>query len=115
VARYTIPKIKSSSFRGWTFVLVGGTALALIAILDRGGLGDATASADGSTGCQLEVTVVELNVRSGPSQEATPVETLRRGDQIDGTRVVTDGFRELEDGGWALDEFLTPLPGTNCA
>lgn len=114
MARYKIPKIESSTFRGWTFVLVAGTVLALIAILDRGGLTDA-AAADGSTGCQLEVAADELNVRSGPSPEATLVETLRRGQQVDGTRVITDGFRELEDGRWASAQFLTPLPGTNCA
>jgi hypothetical protein len=42
------------------------------------------------------------------------VETLLRGTQIDATSVVTDGFRELEAGRWASDQFLTPLPGTNC-
>jgi hypothetical protein len=115
VAKYKIPKIESSSFKGWAFVLVAGTVLALIAILDRGGLGELTAGTDGSTGCQLEVTVDELNVRSGPSPGASLVETLGRGDRIDGTRVVTDGFRELEDGRWAAAQFLTPLPGTNCA
>jgi hypothetical protein len=115
VARYSIPKIESKSFRSWTFVLIAGGLLTVIAILDRGGLGDSTSSADGSTGCQLEVAAAELNVRSGPSQEATLVETLRQGDRVDGTRVVTDGFRELEDGRWASDQFLTPLPGTTCA
>jgi hypothetical protein len=54
-------------------------------------------------------------VRTGPSQEAALVETLARGARVDGTRVVTDGFRELEEGRWAADQFLTPLPGTNCA
>jgi uncharacterized protein YgiM (DUF1202 family) len=115
VAKYKIPKIESSSFKGWAFVLIAGTVLALVAILDRGGLREISSIADGSTGCQLEVAADELNIRSGPSQEASLVETLRRGDRVDATRVVTDGFRELEDGRWASDQFLTPLPGTNCA
>jgi hypothetical protein len=113
VARLSVPKLEASTFKGWAFVLVAGTVLALLAMLDRGGLNE-VAAADGSTGCQLEVAADELNVRSGPSQEAALVETLTRGTRVDGTRVVTDGFRELEDGRWAADQFLTPLPGTNC-
>ena len=114
VARITVPKLEASSFKGWTFVLIAGVVLALLAILDRGGL-NAITVADGSTGCQLEVTTDQLNVRSGPSPGAVLVETLPRGAHVDGTRVVTDGFRQLEEGRWAADQFLNPLPGTNCA
>jgi hypothetical protein len=114
VARITVPKLEASTFKGWTFVLVAGVALALLAIIDRGGLSEITA-ADGSTGCQLEVVTDQLNVRNGPSPGAVLVETLTRGMRVDGTRVVTDGFRQLEEGRWAADQFLTPLPGTNCA
>jgi hypothetical protein len=114
VARITVPKLEASTFKGWTFVLVAGVVLALLAIIDRGGLSEITA-ADGSTGCQLEVAADQLNVRNGPSEGAVLVETLTRGTRVDGTRVVTDGFRQLEEGRWAADQFLTPLPGTNCA
>jgi hypothetical protein len=38
-----------------------------------------------------------------------------RGMRVDGTKVVTDGFRELEAGRWAADQFLAPLPGSDCA
>jgi hypothetical protein len=113
VAKITIPKLEASTFKGWAFVMVAGVALALLAMVDRGGVGE-IAAADGSTGCQLEVTADELNVRNGPSQGALLVETLRRGARVDGTNVVTDGFRQLEEGRWAAAEFLTPLPGTNC-
>jgi hypothetical protein len=113
VARITVPKLESSTFKGWTFVVVAGVALALLAILDRGGLNEISA-ADGSTGCQLEVVVDELNVRNGPSQGAALVETLPRGVRIDGTSVVNDGFRQLEEGRWAADQFLSPLPGSVC-
>jgi hypothetical protein len=113
VARVSIPKLEASTFKGWAFVLVAGVVLALIAVLDRGGLNEVTA-ADGSTGCQLEVVADELNVRNGPSQGAALIETLPRGSQVDATTVVTDGYRELEEGRWAADQFLTPLPGTNC-
>ena len=112
MARITVPKLEASTFKGWTFVIVAGVVLAFLAILDRGGLGEITA--DGSTGCQVEVTADELNVRNGPSEGAALVETLLRGTRIDATPVVTDGFRELEAGRWASDQFLTPLPGTDC-
>ena len=114
MARITVPKLEASSFKGWTFVLVAGVVLALLAIVDRGGLGAITV-ANGSTGCQLEVVADELNVRTGPSPGAAPVETLTRGMRVDGTKVVTDGFRELEEGRWAADQFLAPLPGSDCA
>ncbi|HYH31753.1 MAG TPA: SH3 domain-containing protein [Pseudonocardia sp.] len=114
MARITVPKLESSTFKGWTFVVVAGVVLALLAIVDRGGL-NAVTTADGSTSCQLEVVADELNVRNGPSQGAALVETLPRGAHVDGTRVVTDGFRELEGGRWAADQFLSPLPGSDCA
>lgn len=114
MARITVPKLEASSFKGWTFVLIAGVVLALLAIIDRGGL-DAITVANGSTGCQLEVVTDQLNVRNGPSPGAALVETLTRGMRIDGTKVVTDGFRELEEGRWAADEFLAPLPGSDCA
>ncbi|MGH3588004.1 MAG: hypothetical protein ACRDQ0_16975 [Pseudonocardia sp.] len=114
MARITVPKLEASTFKGWAFVLVAGTVLAALALLDRGGWGEIGA-ADGSTGCQLEVTADELSIRSGPSADAALVETVLRGARIDGTRVVTDGYRQLEEGRWASDQYLTPLPGTNCA
>lgn len=116
MARITVPKMESSTFRGWGFVLVAGVLLAFVAVVDRGGLGhDVRSTADGSTGCQLEVTAEELNLRAGPSRETELLDTLTRGDEVDGTPVVTGGYRELEGGRWAMEVFLTPLPGTDCS
>lgn len=114
MAKIGVPKLDSSTFKGWSFVLVAGALLTLIAIIDRGGLDETVSTADGSTGCQLEVIAEELNVRAAPSQDANLVETLFRGDRVDGTRVVTEGFRALENNRWAAEQFLTPLPGTDC-
>jgi hypothetical protein len=114
VARITVPKLEASTFKGWAFVLVAGVVLAAIALLDRGGLTE-VGVADGSTGCQLEVVAERLNVRTGPSAGAALVETLAGGTVVDGTRVVTDGYRQLEEGRWAADQYLTALPNTNCA
>ncbi len=98
--------------KGWAFVVLLGALLAVVALLDRGSL--EPSRADGSTGCQLEVTTEELNVRAGPSAEAELVGTFPRGQILDGTTTVTDGFRELEDDRWVADQFLTPVPGTVC-
>ena len=113
MARYKIPKLESSTYRSWTFVLVMGGLLTLVAIIDRGGLNETVA--DGSTGCQLEVQATTLNIRTGPSLNAQSVDTLRQGDVVDGTAVVTDGFRQLENGRWVDNLYLTPLPGSNCS
>ena len=104
--------LKRPSYRGWTFVVILGVALALVALIYQAATRD-TASG-GSTGCRLEVTTDELNVRAGPAQEAELIGTLPRGAVLDGTVTVTDGFRELADGRWVADQFLTPVPGTDC-
>jgi hypothetical protein len=126
MAKLTIPKLESSTFKGWTFVLVAGVALALLALIDAGGgtlpadaagVGQtsAVAPADGSTGCVVEVVTEELNLRAGPSQNAELLGAMPQGARVDATTVVTDGFRQLEDGRWASNQYLTPLAGTTCS
>ena len=124
MAKLTIPKLKASTFKGWAFVLVTGVVLALLALIDSGrgivpdnAAGAATgdvAPADGSTGCVVEVATEELNVRVGPSQDAELLGAMPQGTRVDATTVLASGFRQLEDGRWASDQYLTPLPGTNC-
>jgi len=114
MAKLTIPQLKSSSFKGWAFVLVAGGLLAVLALFDRGGGSLLPNQADGSTGCTLEVTTEELNVRAGPSQNAELLDALRLGTRVDGTTVVTDGFRQLEGDRWASDQYLAPVAGTVC-
>ena len=113
MAKITVPKLEASTFRGWTFVIVAGVVLAFLAIIDRGGLGETTS--DGSTTCRLEVQATTLNIRTGPSLNAQSVDTLHQGDVVDGTAVVTDGFRQLESGRWADNAYLTPLPDSSCS
>lgn len=103
------PRIDTKS---WAFVVLLGVLLTVLALLDRGSVD--VARADGSTGCQLEVTTDQLNVRAGPAAGAEPLDTVTRGQLLDGTTTVVDGFRELEDGRYVADEFLTPVPGTDC-
>ena len=63
----------------------------------------------------LEVVADELYVRAGPSENAERIDSFRRGDRVDGTTVLTGGYRQLEDGRWASDQYLTPLPGYRCS
>ena len=102
--------------RGWPLVFIAGIVLTILAMLDAPDVQrtGAVHTADGSTGCQLRVSAAELRVRSGPSTDADQVEVLSEGAVVDGTRLVTDGFRELEGDRWAADQFLTPMPNTNC-
>ena len=101
------------SLKGWPMVFILGLALAILAIIDRGGLGAATS--DGSTGCEVRVTVAQLNIRSGPSQQAPQLQTLTQGATIDATTTVTGGFRQLKDGHWVFDQYVTPILGSTCS
>jgi len=112
------PRLDKGFFGGWLFVILAGLVLAVIAIFNSGGsLGQTQTTvptADGSSGCRLEVTTDRLNVRASPSQNAPLLGTLSRGDVVDGTPIQNNFYRQLEDGGWAAAAFLTPLPGSNC-
>jgi len=111
-----IKKPDPATFRGWLFVIVAGAVLALLALVHLGSADELQGyPADGSTGCQLEVVVAELNVQAEPIADAQPIAVLPRGARVDGTRTITDGFRELEGRRWALNGSLTPLLGSNCA
>jgi len=105
---------KAASYRGWTAVLITGGALAALALVDQGGAA-ATDTADGSTGCRMEVQAEELNVRTEPTTDSALVEVLPRGAVVDANLVVTDGFRQLEDGNWAAEQFLAPVLGSTCS
>ncbi len=107
---------KPWQIRGWPLVFITGIILTILAMLDAPADNSTSAirTADGSTGCQLRVSAAELRVRSSPSTDADQVEVLSEGAVVDGTTTVTGGFRELEGDRWAADQFLTPMPGTNC-
>ena len=120
--KMTLKGVAQHSVRGWGAVVAGGVLLTALAMVDMprdGATGSvagtsSTSTADGSTGCQLQVTAAELRVRSGPSIDTDPLETLTQGAIVDGTTEVTDGFRRLEGDRWAANEFLVPVAGTSC-
>ncbi len=104
----------AASYRGWTAVLIGGGVLAALALVDQGGA-TTTEVADGSTGCRMEVQAEELNVRAEPTTDSTLVAVLPRGAVVDANLTVVDGFRELEDGSYAAEQFLAPVLGSTCS
>ena len=119
VLLFFLPAKLRRNYRGWGWVIVAGIVLTALSLLDGpvGPIATGTAtttSQPAAVECQLRVSAAELRVRSGPSTDSQQVETLSEGVVVDGTRVVTNGFRELSGNRWAADQFLTPVPGTNC-
>ena len=118
MAKRGIPKLEAKSVvSGWAFVLLAGLLLAAVAILDQ--RRDSTAprapAADGSTGCQLEVTTEQLNVRAGPSQDSELLRDAEPRRRVDGTRIAGRPLPPAGGRRWAVNEFLTPVPGTDCS
>jgi hypothetical protein len=123
MAKVTLKGAAKRSIRGWGAVLAGGILMTTLAMLDAprdgaagsaAGTSSSSTTADGSTGCQLQVTAPEVRVRSGPSIATDPLETLTQGTVVDGTTEVTDGFRKLEGNRWVANEYLAPVAGTAC-
>ena len=114
---------RKKDYQGWGWVLTAGIVMTALAMLDApregttssvAGTSSVTSTADGSTGCQLQVTAPEVRVRSGPSIATDQLETLTQGAIVDGTTEVTDGFRKLEGNRWVANEYLVPVAGTSC-
>jgi len=103
-------KVPKLAVKSWGFVVVMGVLLTVISIFDRGGL----ALLPGSGTCSFTVNTAPLNVRSQPTVTAPQVTQLTQGAQVGATNIVTGGFRKLADGQWALDQYLTPVPGSSC-
>jgi hypothetical protein len=106
-------KIKeiTSNTKSWMFSGVIALVLGIAVLIDKGAVSSQSGLA---APCRIEVTADVLNVRSSPDPGAQTVATLHRGDLRGAETVVRDGYRQLSDGNWALDEFLRPLPGSTC-
>jgi hypothetical protein len=100
-------------FRSWPLVIVIGLLLALLSIIDRGGLEGVSSAVNGAA-CSFTVNADGVNVRSAATAASTPVQKLTKGETVAGTKTVTDGFRQLATDRWVLDSYLTPVPGNPC-
>jgi hypothetical protein len=101
-------------FRSWPLVIVIGLLLALLSILDRGGLSEPTTPVVQGTACEFTVNADGVNVRTGATAASPSVQKLARGQTVVATPTVTSGFRQLADGTWVLDGLLTPVPNSPC-
>jgi hypothetical protein len=64
--------------------------------------------------CQLTVLADVLNVRSAPSMDSSVVDRVEYASTLDARPTVTNGFRMLDEGRWAAEEFLDPLDAAAC-
>ena len=100
-------------FRSWPLVIVIGLILAVLSLIDRGGLGDTTTAVAGQT-CSFTANGAEVNVRTGATAASPSVQKLDQGQTVVATKTVINGFRQTAEGTWVLDSLLTPVPGSVC-
>lgn len=114
MAKITIPKLEVPSTKGWPFVLVAGVALAVVALVDRGGVGEILPASE--SGCRVTVDVAQppLYLREGPGRDSAQTGEVADGTPLEATDVVQNGYRQLADGSWAFAEYLVPEPGGTC-
>ncbi len=54
-----------------------------------------------------------VNVRTQSTATSPQVQQLAKGDTVTATTTVANGFRQLVDGDWVLDGYLTPTSRHN--
>jgi len=109
--KFTVPKLEASSFKGWTFVLVAGTVLAVVALLTQG------TGTTNETGCVMAVQgAAPLDVYRSASTQFEPVEQLAAGTRVDAQPgLIEDGFRALlGENRWVVNERLAATEGSTC-
>jgi hypothetical protein len=105
-------ELKKPKVRGWPFALIVSLILGVAVLIDRGSLSSTSGLA---APCRVEVSADQLTVHSRPEPTGPIVTTLRRGDLRGAQTTVRNGYRQLGDGNWALDQALRPLPGSKCS
>jgi uncharacterized protein YgiM (DUF1202 family) len=98
-------------FRSWAFVIIIGLFLAVLSMIDGAG---STKPAAPATTCSFTVNADAVNVRTGATAASPSVQKLERGQTVVATKTVDNGFRQMADGTWVLDNLLTPVPGSAC-
>jgi hypothetical protein len=103
-------KLTKPDAKGWPFALVIALVLGVLVLLDGGSISSTAVTAS----CRVEVTAEVLSARSGADPSAQPQRELHRGDLLGAETEVQNGYRKLADGTWALNEYLRPVPGSQC-
>ena len=103
-----VKRAQVSFARKWPFAVIVGALLGVLALVDKGNL---TTDGGLSSPCRVEVVADVLPTRSDPDPTASRTyASLRRGDLRGATTNVRNGYRQLTDNTWALDQYLRPLP-----
>lgn len=110
--KLSVPKVGRPKPRSWFFALVVSLVLGVLVLVDKGSV---STDAGLNSPCRVEVIGTDVNVRSEPDVNGSVTTTLHRGDLRGAETAVQDGYRQMSDGGWALDDLLRPLPGSKCA
>ncbi|HEX4250695.1 MAG TPA: SH3 domain-containing protein [Pseudonocardia sp.] len=105
-------KLSRPDTRSWLFAGIVALVLGVLVLIDNGSL---SANSGLESACRVEVTADTLNVRATPEPGGATTTVLHRGDLRGAETTVQNGYRQLVGGGWALDDFLRPLPGSKCA
>ncbi|WP_156935431.1 SH3 domain-containing protein [Pseudonocardia spinosispora] len=103
-------KLVRPKMRSWTFALGCALVLGVLVLIDNGSVRSDVVTA----ACRVEVTADVLNARDSPDAGGSVAKTLHKGDVLGAETTVQNGYRKLLEGGWALDDFLRPLPGSKC-
>ncbi|GAA4540641.1 hypothetical protein [Pseudonocardia xishanensis] len=109
--KFTVPKLEKASFKGWTFVLVAGTVLAVIALVTQG------TGTTNETGCVMAVQgAAPLDVYRSASTQFEPVDQLAPGTLVDARPgMIENGFRALlGENRWVVNERLAATQGSAC-
>ena len=101
-------------FRSWPLVIVIGLILAVLSIIDRGGLGEATSGRGRATACTFTVNGEGSTCAPAPRRRPRRCRSSRQGETVVATTTVTNGFRQMVGGTWVLDGLLTPVPDSLC-
>jgi hypothetical protein len=62
----------------------------------------------------VTVTADQLSVRSSPDGNASVVRTYSKGAVVSADRTTRNGFRQLQPGYWAAQEYLNPTWDSDC-
>ncbi|MGH3829437.1 MAG: SH3 domain-containing protein [Pseudonocardiaceae bacterium] len=96
----------------------GGVAVAILLLVaahnSQTPLGTNETGSSGTGSCRVTVTADSLNVRSSPDSFGSVVQTYSRGEIVSAERTILNDYRQLGPDRWAAQEYLDPMPGSNC-
>jgi hypothetical protein len=102
------------------WVIGGAVVLGIVLLVSAhnseppSGTTSSSTAAGASRPCMVTVTADQLSVRSSPDGNASVVKTYSKGAVVSADRTTRNGFRQLQPGYWAAQEYLNPTPDSDC-